>query len=64
MSNATLQNLEKIKDYYGVSEDVLKTQSADILEKMLDAAADDNIHELHSLGYYIFAPKFAANSIS
>lgn len=56
MSSATYKNLNKIIDFYGVTEDVLKTQSVKILEKMLDAAAADDMDKLHDLGYYIFAP--------
>jgi len=56
LENHTMKNLNKIKDFYGVSEDVLKKQTTGILDKMLNAAAADDTDALHNLGYYIFAP--------
>lgn len=56
----TLKNLEKIKDFFGVTEDVLKKQATDILEKMLDAAHADDFNTLHQLGYCLFT----TNSVS
>ena len=58
-SKHTLKNLEKVKAYYGVTEETLRTQTAEILGKMLEAAHDDNVDELHQLGYYIFSANTA-----
>ena len=57
---ATYKNLNKIIDFYGVTEATLKQQGADILSKMLEAAHKDDMDKLHNLGYHIFAP----NSVS
>lgn len=53
----TMKNLNYIKDFYSVTEDVLKSQSTVILDKMLKAAHAEDTEKLHNLGYYIFAAK-------
>ena len=58
----TWSNFNKIKDFYGVTEETLKLVKKDILEKMFKAVHTDDLQTLHNLGYFIFSPSYEPSS--
>ena len=45
--------LKIISEFLNISEDTLLSQPIDLLSKMVDAAKEDEMMELHNLGYSI-----------
>lgn len=48
-----MKNLQEIKKFLNVPEEILLIQPVDLLEKMVKAVEDEDMFTLHHLGYSI-----------
>jgi hypothetical protein len=47
------KNLKKVSSFLNISEDVLLSQPIDLLGKMIHYANEDEMFEIHKLGYNV-----------
>jgi hypothetical protein len=55
MSKNLDKNITKILNFLNVSENVLFSQDLNIIDKMIQAANDDDMWKVHQLGYSLFS---------